>query len=116
MSDARPFRKELVFGGGGCTQLLYDTYLALTGTPLPDDKLARSSEPRGFMIGVGRTINYWVSIGEDISIGVEDWWEDNIADPDEFNYTISARTKELLDKTVAAMRAAAAARGMSHKS
>ena len=114
MSEAPPVkdqwhRCELVFGSVHPRSMLRETYTALTGTPMPDHALEETSEPRGFMIGVGRTTTFWLSIGDGTSIRTEDWWEDNIADPDEYVFSISARTSESLEKAVAAVIATAAA-------
>ena len=88
--------------------MLHEIYKALTGTPMPDHAIEETSEPRGFMIGVGRTTTFTLSIGDDIWIRTEDWWEDNIADPDEYTFAISARTPESLERAAAAVIATAA--------
>ena len=107
--DKWPHRVSLVFGPEvGLRETMRGTYEALTGTPMPEGAIEESREPRGFMIGVGQTYTYLLSIGDELWIRTEDWWEDNIADPDEYTFMIAARTNESMERAASALLATAA--------
>ena len=107
------YRCELVFGSEvHIYAVLRGAYQALLGTPLDDNEIEEVTEPRGFMIGVGQTSTYSITIGADVRISADTWWEDNIADPEEIAFGVSVRSPMALDRVANAVIAAAASHGV----
>ncbi|MEO8702975.1 MAG: hypothetical protein ABI867_23215 [Kofleriaceae bacterium] len=108
--DARwPHRRVVILSSVPVERVLRVVYQALTGTALPEtsSRLVIRSEPRGFMIGMGETLSYRLMVGDVTCVDAEDWWEDNISDPETTEFVIQARTAEALEQAVAALTAAA---------
>jgi hypothetical protein len=67
------------------------------------DGLVCYGEHRGFMPGMGETLTYHLLVGDEIHIEVGDYWEDNIADPEEAVFRVQARSVEALDRAIKAL-------------
>lgn len=67
------------------------------------DGLVRTHEPRGFMIGVGQTLFYHLLVSDEVTISVTDWWEDNIADPDHYTFSVRAASADARDRATSAL-------------
>jgi hypothetical protein len=65
-------------------------------TPRGDGVLTTTA-PRGFMPGMGATLRYSLLVAEEIVIESEDYWEDNIADPDAAEFNIRAISEAPLE-------------------
>ena len=135
--EERSHRRSLVFAHEIPNVLvLRDVYAALTNGVLPEtsdtatvsarnghvseswlsdrgDGLVVVREPRGFMMGMGETWTHVLAVGDDVRVEVEDWWEDNIADPDRVVFEVRARSAEALERATSAILIAASARGFS---
>ncbi len=75
--------------------LVQDVWLSPRG-----DGIVLFSSPRGFMAGMGTTYHYYLLIDNSICITTQDWWEDNIADPEEFDFHVRATSAEALERAV----------------
>jgi hypothetical protein len=70
-------------------------------------------ESRGFMPGMGQTLSYTCRVADVCAIGMEWWWEDNIADPETIEFHIAAPSPDALERATAAVVAVLAAHGVA---
>lgn len=68
---------------------------------------------RGFMPGAGATLTYLLRAGEEGFVEVEDWWEDNVADPATLEFHVRAPTLQEWERAKAALSKVLAARGLA---
>jgi hypothetical protein len=87
---------------------LDEAYLTAEG-----DGVLAVSRHRGFMPGMGQTLTYFVVAGDEVCVEVEDYWEDNIADPDSAPFQVRGRSAQDLARATSAVSSALAARGVA---
>jgi hypothetical protein len=80
-------------------------------TPRGDGVLTTTA-PRGFMPGMGQTLSYYLLVAEEIFMESEDYWEDNIADPDAADFKIRATSDAPLERAVKTLTHCLTARGV----
>ena len=128
---ALPFRASVSFPSmGGLMGILREVYVAVTGgkVELPkstsfDDSVSSArgdgllslKESRGFMVGMGETLTYLMLADENVSIEVEDFWEDNIAGPETAVFKLRARSAEQLKYAVSSLKFAVNQKGWGWK-
>ncbi|MBN2498619.1 MAG: hypothetical protein JXR96_28775 [Deltaproteobacteria bacterium] len=69
------------------------------------------SQPRGFMPGMGETLTHILLVGSRMCMEVEDYWEDNIKDPETTEFHVRADSAQALERATGALGDALAARG-----
>jgi len=64
---------------------------------------------RGFMPGMGQTLTYFLVVGDGLCVEVQDYWEDNIADPESATFQVRAGSEQDLKRATCALESAIAA-------